>query len=192
MSRTSQSSIRRRMRVVCVPDAFAGRALREPSLRANRTGPSPSPRLPRPPQRNAAPQSASPLRARFDIMSPQLTPAFPATQDSNLRKVRKLKPLFSISSAPFDAFAQLTFPRNPFIFFRLRTFSDDHRGWGYPNCPILGFLVCEPLTASSKAHSPRRSPAAGRQAHFASSDLVGKAGARQYTTTAVAKPSART
>ncbi len=47
-----------------------------------------------------------------------------------LRKVRKLTPLFSISSARFGAFAQLTFPRNPFSFYSLRTFSDNYGGWG--------------------------------------------------------------
>ncbi len=48
-----------------------------------------------------------------------------------LRKVRKLNPLFSISSALFCAFAQVTFTRKPFIFYSLRTFSDNYRGWGY-------------------------------------------------------------
>jgi hypothetical protein len=41
-----------------------------------------------------------------------------------------LKPLYSISSALFCAFAQSIFPRNQFIFCRLRTLSDNYRGVG--------------------------------------------------------------
>ncbi len=119
MYRTSQSSIRRRMRALSERES------------ASRTGPSPSPRLPRSPSRSAAPQSASPFPTQSRRMSHQQTPAFPATRDSNLRKVRKLTPLFSISSALFCVFAQLTFPPNPFVFYRLRTLLDNYRGWGY-------------------------------------------------------------
>ena len=43
-----------------------------------------------------------------------------------------LKPLLSIPSALFCAFAQFTFTRKPFSFYGLRTFSDNDRGWGYP------------------------------------------------------------
>lgn len=51
---------------------------------------------------------------------------------------RELTPAFPITSALFCAFAQVTFPRNPFVFLRLRTFTDNHRGWGY--LPFLGAL----------------------------------------------------
>ncbi len=106
--------IRRRMRAVCTPGAFAGRALSERES-ASRTGPS-----------AVYPSSAGTF------------PTFSFPCESNLRKVRKLNPLFSIYSALFCAFAQLTFPPNPFIFCRLRTFLDDYRGWGYLNFPTSG------------------------------------------------------
>jgi hypothetical protein len=54
----------------------------------------------------------------------------PRMESFNLRKVRKLKSLLSISSAHSCAFSGLTFPPNPFIFYRLRTSRVDYRGWG--------------------------------------------------------------
>jgi hypothetical protein len=58
------------------------------------------------------------------------TPMFSSTYKLARKIKSELNPLFSISSAQFCAFAQFTFPPNPFIIYCLRTFSDNYRGVG--------------------------------------------------------------
>ncbi len=102
------------------------------------------------------------LATQSENGSHQLTPAFPATRDSNLRKVRNLTPLFSISSALFSAFAHLTFPPNPFVFYRLRTFSDNYRGGSHlssavsKNWNLPGAMPSAKPRANGHASPPAR------------------------------------
>lgn len=58
------------------------------------------------------------------------TPLVPITRAQNAPHARNLTLVFSLRSAHFTRILKITLPRKPFIFIRLRTFTDDHRGWG--------------------------------------------------------------
>jgi hypothetical protein len=60
-----------------------------------------------------------------------LTSTFPMTYKINPQSKSYLSLLFSISSALFCTLCKSIFPRNPFIFFQLRTLLDKHPGWGW-------------------------------------------------------------
>ena len=82
----------------------------------------------------------------------KLSPAFPSTYDPDPAHVRELSALFSIPSAHSCAFLKITLPRNPFIFYRLRTFSDNYRGWGYPSLPkSIRIHTCPVIPCASQS-----------------------------------------
>jgi hypothetical protein len=61
---------------------------------------------------------------------------------------RALSPLFSNSSARFARVLNITLLPNPFIFYRLRTFSDNYRGWGY----LCILVLSGPCAISPTSH----------------------------------------
>ncbi len=73
------------------------------------------------------------------------TAGFSFTSANRTPHARELNPLFSNSSARFARVLKITLLPNPFIFYRLRTFSDNYRGWG-----------CLPLLSTTIATIPHR------------------------------------
>jgi hypothetical protein len=73
--------------------------------------------------------SSQPLRARIE-RAKKLTPMFSWIYKPAPQTKSDLTRVFSIASTLFCALVHPIFPRNPLVFYKIRTLLKKHRGWG--------------------------------------------------------------